>query len=368
MRLSHSQKFLVIIQSFSQEGSDATATPLNRAGELVGLGRTKASALANNPDACLKNPKKIKSLDEGFSKKLAMPGSTAYRETFEDVIKKLESSDRNALNDLDRYIVPLALGEWSTITLDSSKPASERLLAGSLAQRVIFDTCYKRSRGRKQIGGGAFRISDGQLVSRGRQVIDTVVDLIGQHSTAPEGLFEQSASTAATKAGHRFFRIQMHSHQTGWYGIDLKDDRLRADHYAKAYHNGLANDLMWLHSIFTTREVSHSNNAWNLALHAGAWDQSLPYAAELFKYFPKLISEKVQGLTPAYLDRTVWPGIAAIVADTQIAALDRVREELGKLEKAAEAMVPMMTAVRKMVPSVIAKLGYVEVLEMGKEQ
>jgi hypothetical protein len=298
---------------------------------------------------------------------VASPGTNSEQETWQDVTSKLDScrTDDQALACVARYIIPLAISDWAAVALDPGKLLRDRIIYGHRAQRVFFDCSYKIDRKRLEEIAGPSRVTNDALTTLGRRLIDTVVELITKNTEPPPDLFPPGSSSDAVKAGYRFLRIEMHNHQTGWYGLSLKDDKLRAKHYAKAYKSGLAHELMWLHSIVRTLEIAYANNAWNLAIHAADWQESLRYADELFKYFPQFISEQVMGLRPVCEDRTVWPGIAAIVSDSRYPGLDCLRDQLGKQR---DVFSDMMTSVRRMLPGIVRRLPYHKVMELGNAE
>jgi hypothetical protein len=357
MAPTQAQKFAFIKWAVGKEDADLTA--FERARQRIGISRTYASKLNNGVEALKRDAAK---LDEVFAKFAPEPGDAAYRSMHAEVRRQLEARTKEAIKHLDRYVVPAAYGNWACVALDKEKPVVERLRKGNTAQRALFDWCNKLERERKQhLEEGTINEPDVELAKRGRAVIDTLVELIGHHREPPEGLFE-NASPAARASGYRMFRTRLFNDQLGWHGCALDyDAEARAELYTRGYKSGLPEDLMWLHEIWP--DVAHPNNAWNLAMHAGEWSESVRFADVLMRGYPHLLYDTVMGLPPICEDKTVWPGVAAIVVDARYHGLDRFRAEL-KQERYSE----MMTVVRKMTRGINNKLSYVEVLAMEKDK
>lgn len=358
-------KFAIIKWRFEEDGSDAEETPLIRAAKFAGLSRTKASQLLNNHrEGYLKDKEKIKHFELAFAKVAPGPGSGDYQAMCNEVKTILSCSSVGSLEFINRYFLDLAYFVWAAVALDPSKTSADRILYGKLAQHVMF--YWLRLRQRQNLGKVAIA-KDDEILVRGRKVIDAIFDLLEQHRVPPSGLFDEATtSLASRKVGYKILRMHLQSDQIGWYASNIKaDDEVRAGLYARAYKAGIANDLMWLHGIFGKHKVGYSNNAWNLAVHAGAWSDSVRYGAELFKAHPSFITQSVQKLTPVNRDRSVWPGIAAIMVDTQHDKLDHLRQAL---EHSGEPFVEMMTAVQRMLSGIMDNRSYIEVLEMGENQ
>jgi hypothetical protein len=362
MKLSQAQKFAFVKRAHEKEGGELS--PLERARKSVGTCRTHASMLNNGIDA-LKSKRLVSRLNNAFEKVVATPGNAAQRAMHAEVQKILESRSTEAIECLDRYVVPVAYYHLACVALDPQKPVAERLTKGNTAQRAIFDWCYElRGERAKRVRAGleaTMTEPDEALCERGRAIIDVMIELLGRHREAPDNLFDQTASPSAKASGYRMFRTRLLNDQFGWYGraLDKDDHQGRAELYTKGYRSGLQADLMWLHAIVP--DIAHPNNAWNLAIHAGDWAESVRFAAALLKDYPNLLYEPVMGLPPVYQDKPVWPGVAAIVADSRFYELDQTRAQLNHARYSE-----MMMSVRKMVPGIINKNSYVEVLTLEK--
>jgi hypothetical protein len=199
----------------------------------------------------------------------------------------------------------------------------------------------------------------------GMKVIDTVIDLLGQHRDAPPGFFLETFSPAAKRAGYRIFRCRMQHDQVGWRGAATLDDNARAEIYSKAFRTEVSADQMWLHSIFGKEDIGWVNGAWVLAMHAGDWTTSVRYASELLGTFPEFMYQDVMNVPAIYNDRSVWPGVAAIMLDREYDGLDKVREQLLSGDPRFS---DMMASVTRMIPLVEGKLSYIEVLTQGSSK
>lgn len=362
----HVRKAKFVLESIIREQSISADSPIIRAGKEIGVGRTVMSRLVNNPDACLKDTGKIVSLDRAYGKRVAEPGSVLYRRRWVDIVRRI---DATSIGELDLYLVEAAYGHWADIAVDERQSDATRLLYGRLAEFVLYNwlsSGSRRTKDAQQLPGA----TDDDIRARGLSVIDSVAAILARNPVAPEGFYEvggdakEAPSPVAKAAGYRMFRIRMLSDQIGWGSTIAKGDIGRAELYARAYHGGLAADLVWLHSIYGRAEIAYSNNAWNLAIHAGDWATSVRYASLLFAAFPQFMAEKVMKLTAVREDRTLWPGIAALLVrqDDEYNGLARVREQL---ESGDAAFAEMMEAVRKMVPLVRENHDYLTVLNMG---
>ena len=324
------------------------------------------SGLLNNRDACLKDPGKIAALDRAYSKRVAEPGSAAYRRRWADIVRRI---DATPIREADLCLVDAAYGHWADIALDERQSDAQRMLHGRQAEFVLYNWLKSGLR-RTQDAKRLVVATDSEIRARGLAVIDAVTEILARNPVAPEGFYEVAGDTkaalslSAKSAGYRMFRIRMLSDQIGWRSTISNDDIARAELYANAFRHGLAAGQIWLHSIYGQTEIAYSNNAWHLAMHAGDWATSVRYASLLFAAFPQFLDETVMGLMAVRDDRSSWPGVAAILVrhDDEHNGLARVREQLGT---GGAAFAEMMAAVREMMPLVNQNQDYVTVLTMG---
>jgi hypothetical protein len=367
MPISQPTKFRFICWSFERQSSSG-GTALARSGKAVGISRAKASLLYNNPDASLKRKEKAERLDLEFSKVVARPGSPSYRDTREDLRARLSSPSRRFVLDFDRYIAPVAYHFWAAKALDVSESPTERILWSILAQHVLYYAAsdrldrYRNDGQREETAICRLKKEDAR--ARGQEVINTLVQLLNQHAdNQPEGLFDRECTLEARRNGFRLLRTETHNDHIGWRIGDLTDDRMRMALLAQAHRAGLGRDLLTVARIVGSSEVGYANNAWNCAVHAGDWNASLDCAKVLFKHFPKFLTERTMTLTPICEDKTVWPGVAAIMADTQFDELDAIRNEL--LADQTGKFIEMMPVVKKMIAAIRDKRDYLNVLQSG---
>ena len=366
--MSHSIKFRVIRSAIEEErdGNDYTVSAQAAAGNEIGVGRTYASFLDNHPDMTVKRAATILMLDTALEKHLPDLGSAAYQALWTEVKRALDrgvatSVDDETLRFLDGHVIANAYFHWAPRALDPNETPATRLRYGRMAEKVLYDYVFKFERLRKRFTLTDVAVDDARKT--GREVADAIVQLLLDHAgEPPAGLFDDKTTLAARRRGYRWFKTRMLADQVGWRSADLKSDKARAEFYAAAYKTGLADDLMWLSSV-DTKEIAHPNNAWNLAFHASEWEASARFAARFFAAFPSYISGSEPLLTPMPDDRSVWPGLAAVLAHTQIAELDRYRQMLLKRKAGAPAM---LAAIEKMIPGIRANLTYVEVLNLGE--
>lgn len=358
MKLSQAEKFAFIKWAKGRDGSEASL--IERARKSVKISRTYASGLNCGKDV-IKSKKILTRLEVAFERVVPEPGSAAYRLMHAELRQKLESRSREDIVLLDRYVIPAAFGQWASVALDETKPIPERLTKGNSAQRALFEWCHKLGRERRQyLDHTSINEPDDVLADRGRRVIEALVDLIKDHPRPPTALFDEDVAEPERLSGYRMLRTKLLNDKIGWYGCGclLNDHAQRAELYRNGYEGGLTEDLMWLFGI--APHVFHPNNAWNLAMHAGEWSDSVRFAAVLFQKYPNLLYESVCGLPPIYKDQSVWPGVAALWIDSRFRELDSIREQLAK-----DQYTEMMNSVRQMAAGIRARANYVEVLRIG---
>lgn len=365
--MSQSTKFRVIKAAIEEErdGTDYLVSAQEAAAKEIGIGRTIASKLDNHEGDVLTRASKIVRLDAAFERRAPDLGSPKYQGFWKEIKRALDkgattSPDEETVGFLDGYVIPLAFYYWAPKALDESEDPATRLLYGRMAEKVLFDIVFKFARLRKRLTLTDLDVEDAQAM--GLRVVAAIADLLLQHSgDPPTGLFNQAAAPAARRRGYRYFRTRMFADHVGWRGVGLASDQARADVYATAYATGLADDLMWLSSI-EKEEIAHPNNAWNLVFHAGDWETSARFGARFFVAHPGYLTGAETLLSKLPEDRSVWPGLAAVLAFTNIAELDRSRELLLKRRKDAPEM---MDAVIQMIPGILANLSYLDVLNLG---
>jgi hypothetical protein len=155
----------------------------------------------------LKDAKKRAQFEAVFRKRAAAePGSEDYQALWADV-QKAVNGDPDPLRK--RHVAAAAYGHWSDIALDATRSDAERLLAGRMAQFVLY------SWGRGNGGSTAMDVEPATARRRGADVNAVVIEILARNPTAPPGLFDQ-ASVAAVELGYRIFRIRLFADRIGW--------------------------------------------------------------------------------------------------------------------------------------------------------
>jgi hypothetical protein len=359
--LSHKQKFRLIVRHFERSRAssdgDSVASPKVLARNACGLSRTLAHYVEKG-HRDVKNLKKLEQFENVFRTKIvAEPGSPDYQKLWADVRAIVDGTRSDP--QFGGYVVPAAYGHWSQIALDPSKSDAQRILAGRMAEFVLFH--YGRRRNNGLSNTLVVQVELTAARERGRQVIETLIGVLASNLTPPAGLFDHGSETAREQ-GYRMLRIRLLADYIGWQGTAATSDAERAQVFAQAYQAGQAAELMWLHEELEGADVGHPNNAFVLATHASDWQHAAEYGISLLKAFPALLTESVGGLSPLLADRTVWPGIAAMMLHRWLDIPTEVRRVLD------EPGPDQMTAVRRirhMVAGVKAGQPYKTVLEIG---
>lgn len=366
--MSHSTKFRVIRSAIEEErdGSDYKDSAQVAAAKEIGIGRTIASRLDNHPERVLKRASLVVQLDAAIAKRAPDIGGPDYQALWRDIKVALDKAlsrkpDHETIRYVSGLVVPSAYYNWARRALDEAEPLATRLLYGRMAEKVLFDFAFKWGGLRDSMPLLDIRIEDAQQL--GLKVVQAISGILLKHPVdPPAGLFDKNIAVPARRRGYRWFRTRMHADHIGWRGEDLAHDDERATLYAEAYKTGLADDLMWLSSI-NPEEIAHPNNAWNLSFHAGDWAVSARFAARFFATFPSYLVDTDGLLKAVSDDRSVWPGLAAVLAYSNIPELDRPRTLLLQQEKTAPMMI---AAITKMIPGIQENLNYVDVLKLGE--
>jgi hypothetical protein len=161
-------------------------------------------------------------------------------------------------------------------------------------------------------------------------------------------------------------RTRLLSDQVGWRGGRLNDrdqDEERTRILSAAFSAGMADDQMWLHRLTGGVEIADPYHAFVLALHAGKWRRASEYGYTLIGAHPAILKSSVKNLTALCDDRTVRPGIAAMLADEIIDLPTEIRT---RLHEAVANHPTAKSAVEKMIHGVRDKKTYLEVLVLGE--
>jgi hypothetical protein len=350
------QKAKFVLHKFERDGSDAEKTPRERTAALLKIKRTKLYLLLSGKEQ-LKEPESVDALNMAFQDLVARPGDEPYRALFARAEAAIKARDQAMMEQL---LVNSALDTWGPRALDDSRDAAARLLDGSLAEFVLHNGLkLVPDRGTS----GLVQRTHEEIRQAGRKVTAAISEILSHHPEAPSGFFG-SGNPQAREAGWKVFRIRMQSDEVGWKSESLmKNASARAALFKGKFETGLHLDLLWLHSILGEDQISWINNAWNLAMHAGDWSQSVRIAAVLFADFPDFLVRDTMTLQRITSDPTVWPGIAAIMLDREQDGLEAVRKRAAEGGSGFEAM---MRGVRRMMLGVAAGKDYVTVFEMGE--
>jgi len=330
-------------------------TPIMLTGRVVGLGRTKLSLVLNGREQ-ISSRKHAAALDAAVRKVIAEPGPPEYQALWAKVFGLMEQGrpGQEALC----FVVPTAYHAWSAIALDPAETVARRLLYGRMAQYVLYRFVHVlKPRSDITLAG----ITIEEAADLGRRVIDVVARIVAENARPPAAFFEEGTPEARA-CGFRMFRIRMLAARVGWFGGRLSDDAERARVLTEAFKSGIADDLMWIHEMIGLTEVAHPNNAFNLAVHAGEWRRAAEYGCALLVAFPDLLTSSVGGLKPICEDYTVFPGVAAMLADQTLAMPPAVRELLTERNEKTSAMMP---AVEKMIAGGLKNKTYLEMLSLG---
>ncbi|WP_368506929.1 hypothetical protein [Bradyrhizobium lupini] len=363
--LSQRQKFKLIVRHFertrSSSDGDAILNPEAAARARCGFCRTTGYYVKKGLHE-VKDPEKLEHFENTFREIVAEPGSRSYQAQFDGMraIVDRGGSDPQFL----RFVVPAAYGHWAQVALDVDRHDAARLLAGRLAEVPLYYYCKLLLDSKHQRDpANPVQVDPRAAHERGIKVMEAVAGILAANLKAPPGLFEHGSATAQEQ-GYRMLRIRLLSDYTGWQGSLTKDDAVRAEVYAKAYRSGRAEELMWLHEeLAETSDVAHSNGAFNLATHAGDWRRAAEYGVALLKAFPALLTEKVDGLAPLLNDRTVGPGIAAMITHRELDIPPKLRRELDEPRPKHKSV---MGRIRLMIDGVKADAPYLTVLKIGE--
>ena len=367
--LPHTQKFRLIVKRYERDRAasdgDSTLSPRRLAENECGISRTSGHILANG--GSIKDPGKLTQFENVFRMKVfAEPGSSSYQSHWADVKNTVDKT--RAEPRFSRELVPAAYGHWSAIALDENRSDADRILVGRMAEFVLYH--FARTPKDKLLTGLPERVDPEAAKIRGREVIDSLVGILSAHPTPPDGLFEQG-SKIAQEQGYRMLRIRLHGDYTGWryaHAVDWRfsdapRDTERTRVLEDAYRTGQAQDLMWLHEELEGSDVGHPNSAFVLATHAGDWLRAGEYGARLLQAFPALLTERVKDLSALLDDRTVWPGVAAMMVHRW---LDIPAGCRAVLEAPSAQYDPAMALIRRMVPAVEAGASYLSALKTGE--
>jgi hypothetical protein len=360
MDFTQRQKAKFILYKFERDGSDAEDTPRERMAAQLKIGRTKLYLLLSGKED-LKDPESVEALNKAFAELVARPGGEPHRALFARVESAIKARDKTMM---EQFLLNAALDTWGPRALDGSRDKGARLLDGSLAEFVLHN-------GLKLVPdrgpGGLVQRTHEEIRQWGTRVMEVVADILRRHPEPPPGFFgsgNDAPNPQAREAGWKVFKIRMQSDEVGWKSEGLmKDAAARAELFTRAFETGLHLDLLWLHSIIGENQISWINNAWNLAMHAGDWRQSVQIAAVLFADFPDFLTRDTMTLESVTADPTVWPGIAAIMLDREHSGLETIRR---RTSNGGTDFETMMRAVRRMMPGVAAGKDYVAVFEMGE--
>ncbi len=337
--------------------SDGDSKYSPRAQALKACGVSRSTEFYVKQGRSIKSPKTRKGLDEYFRAEIAAEvGSSEYRRLWTSV-RALVEGNFTAPNS--EYLVGAAYGHWAAIALDADRTDTERLLAGRAAEYVLYHYSRKSRLGRST--SFVFAVDADAVEERGLLVIGCLTEILARNQTPPTGLFDHG-SNCAQELGYRLFRIRLFGDHAGWVSTTLKDDESRARHFAKAYQAGLAIDLMSLRDAGLS-DVAHPNNAFVLATHAHDWTRAAEYGVTLIKAHPTLLTATIGGLKPLLEDRTVWPGLAAVIEKRWFELPTKIREIL---TNPAPEHCLAVGHIRQMVAGVRDDSSYLSTLKLGK--
>lgn len=140
---------------------DSTVSARAMALRACGICRTTAHTLETG--GSIKDLDKRKSFDNAFRTHVAAEvGSEGYRKLWAEVRDAIEGVVPRHLNL--EYVVGSAYSHWAGIAVDASQPVADRLLAGRIAEYVLYHYSRKKRQGRAPAFG--FEISAAAAESR----------------------------------------------------------------------------------------------------------------------------------------------------------------------------------------------------------
>ncbi|KQT42057.1 hypothetical protein ASG43_17430 [Aureimonas sp. Leaf454] len=101
----------------------------------------------------------------------------------------------------------------------------------------------------------------------------------------------------------------------------------------EACHGGYVDACNWAADLTAGVDLTPLQNAWVATMVAGRWSDSVVQAARLFEAFPQYLHSQTAGMRPQVEDKDQWPGLAAIVAFPENAALATTRDWLNNINQ-----------------------------------
>ena len=359
--LSHKQKFRLIERNCERKRAasdgDSTISPRKMAARKCGFSPALASYVANGRP--IKNPTKLAHFENVFRTEVAAEvGSVDYQKLWADVRAVVDGTRAEPL--FSAYLVPAAHGQWAAIALDTNRSDAERLLAGRMAEFILYHYTHNRKTGfaNKYV----VEVDPTAAQERGHRVIACLARILASNPTPPPGLFDHGM-LAAQELGYQIFRRRLFADHTGWQAKVLTGDADRAQHFADAYNAGMATDLMWLHEELEHSDVGHPCNAFVLATHAGDWPRVGEYGVALLRAFPNLLTEEVGNTSALLDDRPVWPGVAAMMTHRWLDIPPKLRRVSTDPDT---KHITALRRIRQMMAGVKVGDPYLSVLKMGE--
>lgn len=216
--------------------------------------------------------------------------------------------DAEAIAEL---LLPLAVSRWSEIALDETISPAERMFFGLQASRTLFDcaTPSKLAYKALQKNPNSKIICPLEIKERGLAVIDVLKNLVIQEDALVR-LY--GSDDQKNHLGMFLLRTRIRSNWLAWQGAHSAPGL--AAMLQKAVSEGLIEDLERMADI-VPMDNAWLNNAWNALIRTSDWKRSARLGGKLFESFPQMTTKRVLGIRPIFEDRSVWPGVAAILAD-----------------------------------------------------
>lgn len=354
----HHRKFNRILTHAETHSAGGKEAALLNVSNKLDIGLSTCRKLRDNREFQLSYAPHTEMLDKEYRKLVPQIGGDSEQSLWREVCDALERHVIYA-DKIDRFLIDTAYYSWSEIALDTTRPDAERLIYGRMSAHVLHSTVFGILKG-KNFQHPKPRKE--HLIERGYAVSTAVISVLDASPKPPINLF--SCDQAYQEAGYEEFKYRMMNDRIAWEGSTARDLEAVASFMLKKLNEGHGLNLMKLHQKYGHFEPAYANTAWNMAIFAGQWDASIAFADKLFASFPEMLDIEVLGIKPIIEDLSVWPGVAAILADKSSISLQIVRE---KIEN-EQGFSKLKAVVTPMIPLIQQRASYVKMMKLIRKE